>query len=66
MTVKELAANIGKQGLLSISNMQVLVSIKNARTVFGRIDYQVTPVNGTGTTWVESNRVQGILWEVRS
>ena len=65
MNAKALSENINKQGLLSISNMQVLVKITDARTVFGRIDYQVTPVNGTGSTWVESNRVTGILFEVR-
>ena len=61
MNAKQLSENLGKQGLLSISNMQVLVNITDARTVFGRIDYQVSPVNGTGSTWVESNRVKAVL-----
>ncbi len=60
MNAKELGANIGKQGLLSISGLQVLVNVTDARTVFGRTDFQVTPVNGVGSTWVESNRVTSL------
>ncbi len=60
MNAKQLSANIGKQGLLSVSGLQVLVNVLDARTVFGRIDLQVTPVNGTGSTWVESSRVTSL------
>jgi len=58
MTVKELAANIDKHGFLDIGNMQVKVRIIDVRQVFGRIDYNVTPTDGNGNIWVESNRVK--------
>lgn len=57
MTAKELAVNIGKKGFLDIGNMQVHVEIIDARQVFHRVDFQVTPVDGNGNTWVESSRV---------
>jgi hypothetical protein len=57
MTVKELAASIGKQGFLNIANMQVKVTVTDVRQVFGRIDFQITPTDGNGNNWVESSRV---------
>ena len=58
MTAKELAVNIGKKGFLDIGNMQVHVTIIDVRQVFHRVDFLVTPVDGNGSTWVESSRVK--------
>ncbi len=60
MTVKELAANIGKKGFLNIDNMQVHIEIIDARQVFGRVDFQVTPCDGNGNNWVESRRLSSV------
>lgn len=57
MTVKELASFIGKQGFLNIDNMQVKVTVMDVRQVFGRIDFQITPMDGNGNNWVEASRV---------
>jgi hypothetical protein len=58
MNAAEMAANIGKTGLLSTEKtLQITVKISDVRQVFGRLDYLVSPANGTGSTWVESSRV---------
>lgn len=57
MSVKEMAANIGKVGLLSIQSLRVRVTVLDVRVTFGRIDFQVTPVDGQGDVWIESSRV---------
>lgn len=58
MSVKEMAANIGKVGLLSIQSLRVRVTVLDVRVTFGRTDFQVSPVDGQGNVWVESSRVK--------
>jgi hypothetical protein len=51
---------IGQTGLLQdvLPGLDVAVRILDMRTAFGRIDVKVTPVSGSGDTWVNINRVQ--------
>ena len=64
MTVKELVGGIktdldGKAyGHLPCDGLIVDVQILDIRKVWNRIDYLVTPVQGTGEKWVDSIRVR--------
>jgi hypothetical protein len=58
MSVKEHMSVIGREGLLAIQSLKVKVLILDVRSAFGRIDYQVRPVQGSGEQWIESGRVQ--------
>lgn len=58
MTTAELARDIGKQAEVTIpGGLTIIVTIQDARQVWGRIDYLVAPVYGSGSTWVSSERV---------
>lgn len=58
-TGREMLAVIDKEALLSTSDgLEVGVTVLNVRSAFGRIDYEVTPLNGKGKAWVSSSRVK--------
>jgi hypothetical protein len=38
---------------IPLGGVMVDVRVLDVRSVFGRIDYQVTPVKGSGVVWVE-------------
>jgi hypothetical protein len=58
-TSASLGAVIGQTGTLTTytEGLKVPVTVKDAREVWGRTDYLVTPVGGTGEKWVEQWRV---------
>lgn len=58
MTAKDLAQSIGRRGTLTVDSLTLTVDIRDARQVFGRVDYLVTPVDGGGEQWVSSDRVK--------
>lgn len=60
MNTSELAKTIGQTGTLSgrRNEFSTTVRIIDAKMSYGRILYQVTPISGTGTVWVDSNRVK--------
>jgi hypothetical protein len=53
-----MAESIGKMGLLTVDTLRIRVTVLDARLIFGRTDFQVTPVDGQGEMWVESSRVK--------
>jgi hypothetical protein len=58
MNAKELLLLIGKKGQLMIRpGCTTEVEVVDARQVFGRTDYQVKPVAGSGECWVEAMSV---------
>jgi hypothetical protein len=57
MNTLELSKAIGKTALLRTGSFQYEVRIQNAKTAYGNVRYLVTPVSGTGSVWVDSNRV---------
>ena len=57
MTFKEASKAVGRDGMLYSDGMLFPVRIVDARRVFGRIDYQVSPIGGSGSKWVDANRV---------
>ena len=58
MTNAELAAYVGRTGLLSFDGkIAVEVRAHDAREVYGRLDILVEPVAGTGEVWVAESRI---------
>lgn len=56
MTIAQLATIIGKEADFAVTpNLTVRVVVQDVRQRFGRTDYLVSPVNGSGTQWVDSN-----------
>lgn len=60
MNIPELSRAIGQTGLLSDLRTDIKFSIRilDARISYSRVDLLVTPVTGTGQTWVSAERVQ--------
>ena len=59
MNAKALSEVIGKQGLWNaIGSFLVPVLISDARVNYGRTDYEITPVGGQGTGWVDAKSVK--------
>lgn len=44
-------------GKLRVDNLLIDVEISDVRIVWGRTDYLVTPIQGTGELWVSESRV---------
>ena len=54
MTVKEMIHEMkGQQALWSVNTLKVLVDIRDIRDVFGRVDFLISPVGGSGEKWVQ-------------
>ncbi len=62
-SLKDLVAGIktdstGKAiGRLAVDGLRIDVAILDIRKVWARIDYLVTPLQGSGEKWVSSDRV---------
>jgi hypothetical protein len=57
MTGKELAALIGREGLLFIHPIRVAVRVLDSRVVYSRVDCLITPIAGNGQQWVSLDRL---------
>jgi hypothetical protein len=61
MTAKEMAKLIDKVGTIDVRGMSVDVQILDVRDGgWGKTHYQITPMAGTGPTWVDSETVYNI------
>lgn len=50
---------IGRTALISVtSTMKMRVKIIDTRVVYGRVEYCVEPVEGTGSGWVATKRLE--------
>ena len=58
-SAQELKENIGKQGLLSVTGtaLKFSITILDARSRYGHLDYKVTPIAGDGETWHASTAI---------
>ncbi len=54
MGTKEQMQNIGKRGTTRFGNMVVQVEITDYKVSYGKERWLVTPVAGSGDTWVET------------
>lgn len=62
MTGKDLMELIGRTGTLAVRQgsdaLKFGVRVMGARKAFGRTDYQVQPLNGSGLSWVQGDSVK--------
>lgn len=59
MSAKQLGQAIGQTGTLKVElSLSVPVKVLDAREVFSRVDYYVTPIGGEGFRWVSAERVE--------
>jgi hypothetical protein len=56
-TSEELKGYQYRRGLLRVQGMEVEVEVVWARLTFGRVHLEITPVSGSGTTWVDRGSV---------
>lgn len=64
MSGAALARFIGKEGLARLvastngkGSVLVPVKVKDARSVFGRVDVLVSPIGGEGELWMDAERL---------
>jgi hypothetical protein len=60
MTAASLAIFVGCTGQLRSGDLWVDIRIKDARKVWDRTDFLVTPAAGTGEQWVSADRVNNL------
>jgi hypothetical protein len=58
MTVSELAAVVGRLGVYTHAALRIEVQVIDVRQVWGRVDYLIRPVAGSGSQWVASDSIQ--------
>ena len=62
MSVAEMARCIGKRGRYRAQGVEGALAfgvvVRDVRRVFGRVDYQVEPVDGAGRCWVSEGSVR--------
>lgn len=60
--MKELIAKyVGKEAYVKVGTMEVNVLITDIKSAYGTVRYQVSPVNGYGSTWVQEVRlIEGV------
>ena len=54
-TVKGLQEYIGKNGMYHCNGLHFEIVIFDVRITFGRIQYLIAPVKGSGSIWAGSN-----------
>ena len=55
--MKDELKRIGTEAVLSIDGLHIHVRILDVRQAFGRIDYNVQPLAGSGTKWISKDRL---------
>jgi len=58
MSALELSQELGKEKLLTIDGFQVGVTVLDAKRAYGNTRFQVAVIDGAGTAWVDSTRLQ--------
>jgi hypothetical protein len=62
MTVFQLSQALGARVLVTFStaagSVAVYCLVEDVRTVFGRVDFLVSPESGTGRGWVSMDRIE--------
>jgi hypothetical protein len=65
MSIASIAKSIGKNGTYQIrsasgESLHVNVRIIDVRSAFGRIDYRIEPIQGTGQVWVSADSISNV------
>lgn len=51
---------VGSRALITLGKLNVYVTILDVRNRYGNLDTKITPMNGSGTTWVEARRLRNV------
>lgn len=57
MTASELIKVIGKPATVRIESLSIACVITDCKQVYGSVRYQVQPVAGSGSQWIDASRV---------
>jgi hypothetical protein len=57
MSVAEMSEVLGKSGLLQSGPIRVGVKIIDVKVAYGNKRYFIEPLQGSGRTWVDADRV---------
>jgi hypothetical protein len=60
MTVAEMAALINKRAEYYVRDLMIEMTIVDVRTRFGTVDVKITPVTGSGATWVALSSISTV------
>lgn len=63
MTTREMAKMIDRRAVLRLNGLGIPVTITDVRVVYGRTDFLVKPLAGSGDAWFCSDSVHGIALE---
>lgn len=58
MKATEIAKILGKKATWNVNNLSVIVQITDLKQAFGRTDAEITPVSGSGHTWVSLDNLK--------
>lgn len=53
--MKELLANIGKEGHIYAGGLTINVKVLDVKTSYGNLRYLVTPLSGSNEVWVNDS-----------
>lgn len=51
-TLNEMRQHVGKQGLVRANNVLFSVEVLDVRSVYGRLQYLIKPIQGEGISWI--------------
>ena len=57
-TVNAMRPAIGQTVTVRFESIEVLCTVIDAKSAYGRVRYEVRPVSGSGSQWVELDRVR--------
>ena len=57
MTAAEMMKNLNHIAFANVEGFKIKVQIDDARQVFGRVDYLVTPIEGKGKQWMSEDHI---------
>lgn len=60
-TAKQMIPAVGSQVMVRFDSFGVPMWITDAKSAWGRVRLQVTPVDGEGSAWIECDRVIRVL-----
>jgi hypothetical protein len=60
MTARQLHPHLGKLVYLTVNGIDFACVITDAKRAYGRERYQIEPVSGEGTTWVNAQSVRPV------
>lgn len=49
---------VGSRARIELNNMNFYVTCLDVRNRYGNLDVYITPMNGTGQTWVQASRLE--------